>query len=63
MVRLLKCQQKELDAKEEVYLSDIYKTREFALGLLYRLLDITESDLAPDELMEIEDFIRSWKWG
>lgn len=52
MVRLLKCQAEVKDIPEEL--------RKFTMKLLYKLLDIEESDLTTDESIMIDQVIKDW---
>ncbi len=52
MVRLLKIQQEELSKSDDL--------TAFSISLLCSLLDIFESDIEPDEMVEIKQFCNAW---
>ena len=55
MVKLLECQKEELpDPEEESYLYYL------VTHVLFRVLDIMESDLTPNERLDIKAAIKDW---
>ncbi len=58
MARLLKCQE-ELAKTDGVSREDV---KPFLVLFLCKMLEITESDLSPDEDRDIDYFINDWKW-